>query len=425
MSAIPERPRLGAHVSARRHVVDGRALIVLHAGDRLLQIGDREWAALEAADGTRDLEGIGIATAQRGTPVRADHLRTFFDQLAELGLLADHDEPDPAPAFARSLPVRPLPGYHFSCDGSGGCCSQYDTIVFTPLDRARAQATLPERSPVFVPERGSTSSLTVVTRAEGSCSFLDPDGRCAIHARAGVEAKPAGCRSFPSRYVDVGDHIRVVPRPECACVFASLDREGEALTRARTGDELPPEQYVPRAAVTREAVAFFDRMAAHEASDWAAFVWSLAAHLGAHGIGGDAPAITLDPPVWPHLDRVRASAERLARVHCAWRAEHDVVRRGVEWVQAALSRIEDDLPPAREPRDEAFYVRATLYAVPGGAGASAADELRERAIAMWIARAFGDDARATTQGQHPIAIVEALARGHGLDLSGARSTSAV
>ena len=43
-------------------------------------------------------------------------------------------------------------------------------------------------------------------------------------------------------------------------------------------------------------------------------------------------------------------------------------------------------------------------------------ELRARAVAIWIARAFPDEARATPEAAHPLAIVEALARGPGLEL---------
>ena len=92
------------------------------------------------------------------------------------------------------------------------------------------------------------------------------------------------------------------------------------------------------------------------------------------------------------------------------------MRLGVGWVRDALARIEPGaLPPPIEPEDERLYLRAAFFATLG-AESSVEAELRERAVAMWIARAFPDDARETREGAHPLAIVEALARGHGLTL---------
>src|SRR6185312_7309697 len=91
MPALPARPMLAAHVLARRHVVDGEALGVLHdrRTGRLVQIGPREWELLAAADGTRDLEGILLAAAREGARARAPALQAFFEQLQDDGMLED------------------------------------------------------------------------------------------------------------------------------------------------------------------------------------------------------------------------------------------------------------------------------------------------------------------------------------------------
>src|SRR5690606_34540249 len=160
-----------------------------------------------------------------------------------------------------------------------------------------------------------------------------------------------GCRTFPARYVDVGDAIRVAPRPECACVFASARREdGEPLTTARRGAELPRETFVPalpprarlgsrevdreellavlddaraRArlgprAVVREGLpaGLADARARVERSDGdlARRAWTLAERI-------DGTAAQIDA----HLAAAAASAARLARTHVAWRGEGDEV----------------------------------------------------------------------------------------------------
>jgi len=413
---IPERPRLGAHVRARRQVVEGRGFVMLHVdGAAPVQLGDREWTVLRQADGTRDLEGIRLAASQAGAPVRAEHLRDFLRQLAHLGCFEAREE-DGAPAVARDLPIEHLPGYTFACDGAGGCCGQFDTTLFAPVEVARARALLPEVEEAgdrperaFLPEHGASSALSTVTRKDGRCLYLDTDGRCRIHA-----GKPAGCRIFPARFVDVGTAIRVVPRLECACVFASRP-EGEPLTRASRGGELPPELFVPalpaqiamgeRRVGPAELVAFFDERsrALEGEADLAALAWRLAAEIDGASID-------------PHraLSAARESVERLSRTHVAWRAPRDIVRLGVGWVREGLARIDPGSLPV-EPEDERLYLRAAFFATLG-AESSVEAELRERAVAMWIARAFPDEARRTREGAHPLAIVEALARGHGLTL---------
>jgi len=111
---------------------------------------------------------------------------------------------------------------------------------------------------------------------------------------------------------------------------------------------------------------------------------------------------------------VRESVERLSRTHVAWRAPKDIVRLGVGWVREGLARADPGSLPV-EPEDERLYLRAAFFATLG-AESSVEAALRERAVAIWIARAFPDDARRTREGAHPLAIVEALARGHGLTL---------
>lgn len=390
--------------------------MMLHVeGAPPMQIGDREWAVLRQADGTRDLEGIRLAAEQAGARVRAEHLQAFLEQLAQLGAF-ERSEPSTGQAFARDLPIAALPDYRFACDGAGGCCSHFDTVLFAPVEVARARARLPlledagahpER--VFLPESGSSSPLSVVTRREGGCLYLDPQGRCRIH-----EDKPAGCRVFPARFVDVGDAIRVTPRTECACVFEPRPGGGP-LTEARRGGELPREVFVPVLPETirmggvpapRDAVVrFFDaRRAELDAEpDLAAYAWSLADALEGR-------------PREPDFAPARASIARL-KAHLGWRAGSDIVRRSVEAVDAAL--LDLSRRPPVQPADERLYLRAAFFAILG-VDSSVEAELRERALVLWIARAFSDPVR--RHFRHPLAVVEALVRGHGFDVGAAGGT---
>jgi lysine-N-methylase len=148
---LPVRPRLAAHVLARRHIVDDEERIVLHdlASGRLVQIGPREWGLLMATDGTRDLEGIVIAAAREGAHARVPALRTFLEQLHLAGFLDDGagdpaPAPGEAPAVDEALPLDRLPGFSLTCDGSGSCCRLYATVIFGPLEAARARVLLPQ-----------------------------------------------------------------------------------------------------------------------------------------------------------------------------------------------------------------------------------------------------------------------------------------
>ncbi len=399
---------------------------MLHAGEHALRIGEREWTILRQADGTRDLEGIRLAAEAAGAPARIEHVEAFFGQLAQLGLLDSERETPEEASFARDLPVVSLPEYGFDCDGSGGCCSQFDTILFTALDVARARAALPDAWPDMMPAAGSESMLSVPPRRDGHCFYLDTDGGCRIHAAAGADAKPEGCRTFPMRYVDVGDAIRVAPRPECACVF----RDGEGpLTSSRRGVELPRSLFVPQlpeavalgpARLSSDQLRRFcddasERSREHE--DPALFCWRLAAAAERHGAEALERLADVAAPFQP-IEPVARSAALLWERHAVWRPERDLVRRSVAWVRAACERASDEgVPAAREPGDERLYLRAMFF-ICIGAEHGVVAELRAMARAIWVARLFGDDARATPEASHPLAIVEALARGHGLDLVG-------
>jgi lysine-N-methylase len=384
-------------VRARWHRAGDRTFIVLHTDHGVLEIGEREWAVLRCADGTRDLEGLRIAGANAGVRFNATQLAEFVGQLDALGLFGASSIDD-EPSIARDLPLRALEGYRFSCTGIGTCCRSFGSILFREIDVARARAAVPEIEPHFFPEHGANSALVCASYRDGACVYLRED-RCAIHAAAGAGAKPFGCRTFPVRFLDVGSEIRVLPRLECACAFEPGD---EPLTQATRGSELPPEIYVEtlpaRTSIAgtecspAAAIALSDSLEVPPDGDLARLVWDLASDL--------RPG----PSVRDALARVHESAERLF-TRSKWRSAGDQVLLSARAVRDATV---GELRPVRARADEELYLRTAFFGVLG-AERPVEDDLRRLAVVCWIARAMEEP--------HAIGIVEMLARGHGLDLS--------
>lgn len=377
------RPCIGMHVQIRRHLVGTGVQIVIRDGrnDRRMLVGERELRALSCMDGSRDVTGIAIAAG-----LGADLVREFVQRLGELGLLDEGGEGLES-SFARDLPVRALPGFGFECTGSGVCCELFDSLLFTPLEVARARAEAPEvldaghhAARAFSPAQGLDETLFAVAKRDGACVYLRADRGCAIYS-----VRPHGCRGFPMRHVDVGSEIRVAPRAECACVFGS---GAGTITDAGRGSELAREIYVERPegidVEPTDALVIPDAGLAGWCSERAA----------------DAAPID-----W---GAIRARVDRL-RGENAWRSEADITRRGLDWIGAALTRTQEREAAA----DEALFVRAAVFL-----GDLATDQpgavLRAWEARIRIARRFPDEALEDLR--HPLGLVNALSRGHGLGL---------
>src|SRR5262249_21966516 len=143
----PLRPRLAEHALVRRHVVDGREIVVVHdvRSGNLIRMGPREWDFVAGADGTRDFDAIVLAAARRGGLRRAAEIEAVLAVLAGAGLLADGIDAPPLPeATDPARPLDVLPGFSLTCDAGGACCSMYGSVSFSPLEAARARALRPE-----------------------------------------------------------------------------------------------------------------------------------------------------------------------------------------------------------------------------------------------------------------------------------------
>lgn len=377
---LPSRPRLAAHVLARRHVIDGEERVVLHdqRNDRVLQIGAREWAVLEAADGTREPEGIVVAARREGGHARVAAVRELLATLWAEGLLVGGEEAEPrvgeaagapvvrgeATAWATGAPVRgeatdptseeitagptkpeadpvrgpkpvvPLPGEGMRCSGAGTCCMLYGTVMLLPHEARRVQSLLPawrvagvppERW--FSPVRGSEPApvLAAIAR-DGACGFLQPDGLCAVHCAGGAAAKPWGCQSFPRIFVDDGVAVHVSAKPECPCMLDPRGGEPEPLVEPgwTHADALPPMIVVRR---FPEHIALWP---GHAVPCAEARAWMAA--IAAQSVPED-PAATL----WALADGVEAQG-RLPLLDEAWRAQPPPAAAVVPWIAALYER---------------------------------------------------------------------------------------
>ena len=106
----------------------------------------------------------------------------------------------------------------------------------------------------------------------------------------------------------------------------------------------------------------------------------------------------------PTAPRIRALLTKNA-----WRAEDDLVRRGLEWLAIAVGRDEG---PAR-PAEERLFLRASIFLGDLAGDRAAAAGVREARIRL--ARRLPDEALERVGS--PLALVNALARGQGLKVS--------
>ncbi|MCC7534730.1 MAG: YkgJ family cysteine cluster protein [Deltaproteobacteria bacterium] len=464
----PTRPRLAEHVLPRRHVRDGRTQVVLYdvAHDARLVLGPREWTVLALADGSRDLEGIRLASLRDGVRVELDELGAFFGRLAAEGLLEEGVVPR-APSSSRlassrtadegARPVRALPGYTFGCDASGECCGQYPTILFTPSDLVRARSAMPDVLDggfdavlAFTPERGTSArELMAGPFVDGRCAYQRADGLCGVHAVAGEAAKPAGCRLYPLTFVDDGDSVRVSLVCECPCAYRSaraatpghslvaptivrrdqldpaahVDRVADviALGASRTvgSDGLPAWSIAvcetPLASGPRALVALADAVERHALEP--------AASADALGHVSQDPALV--DVVSPRLAALGARTERRRREEGAWRDGRDAVGRGLAAVAGGAlalgsralleTALDDDAVPDDVRADERLYVRASAFGHHWiTRRGPLAEVLRDRAARLLVARAIAMGLAGVEPIEHPLGRVEAIVRTHGV-----------
>lgn len=431
-----------------------------HTGG-VLQVGPREWTVLAAADGTRDLEGIRIAARRDGEPVPLAAITELLSALDDVGFLDDAAAARPVQAGARVViedrtprdrPLERLAGAAVRCDRSGACCRIYATVLMTRPELERARTLLPdhrvgpvEHARFFLPVAGSEpSELVTPTMNDGACGYLRSDGACAIHAVGGLHAKPAGCRIFPTTFVDDGVSVRVSVKTECACVIDGATHPGGDpicdpawqsagdLPVHVAVDRLPDTLPITRAHAIPRAGAreLVDRWwSAPAPEDVAAGAWAMANALEADP-GGDpipawrAAALPSAAAVRPWIAALHARASRRAAEDASWRSPRDHVRETTEWIAATALLIgapgvleELFAAPVEDPAAEAFYLRAAAF------GYAVFDRplvhaLRDHAVRIWLSRAMSStlppDRLDAPEVRRPLARVDAVLRAYGI-----------
>lgn len=464
------RPRLLPHVLPRRQIVHGTSapeasssFIVLFDTDRMHnhRVGPRTWLVLSAMDGTRDVDGlVAFATAQGAAASREEVVDLIAD-LASQGMIGEGVEASIAPSELRPSEPAPrprtlqqLPGYRLDCDGRGTCCRFYPSIAFSTLDAARARAARPdvlgggeEPSRVFLPLLGSDARSFAVALSDGRCSYLEHDLGCGIHRAAGAQTKPLGCRTYPARFVDDGEHVRVSPWPECACVFSSAaagPERGEPLLDPTTSSvaDLDPAFHIERlpaqilytlnASADRAAyVAWADALYEVPIVDGVRSLAALSDCVASHGLDHERARAALSAPAPPDVERFVAAAAAAAGVIQRladedWRGAADMVRVTATALVSAAALVEQLAAellsgPGQYAASERFYVRNLLF------GHHAVDKhgrrpldvlLFDRALRALLGRALGVVAGVAELRdpafQEPLSLVEATMRGYGV-----------
>lgn len=449
-SPLPERPRLAERVQARMHVASGSAKVVLHdpRTGLMMEIAPADWRVLEHADGTRDVDGLQLALAKGGEPVREADVLQLLHELNGAGVLDDGLAPRLLPALSSEettpddRPLDVLPDFALICDGRGSCCRFYSSVGFLPIEALRARLLAKdmdlrgiEEERLFMPVNGFSSPHpempVTVAQIDGRCFFLEDDLRCGIHRRAGAEAKPNMCRNYPATFVDDGVALRVSLGPECACVFASVGVPGGSplVTGAATRGELDPLvalTYVPdpvpvsaMKTAPRELLHAWSRTVHDRArvlpGDAAGWAWALAASIERDGLTDIEVAPAPLDGIKPWLAALRERAEVVASTHEGWRDVSDLSRIVARWVADAL-KAPDVSATATDPEAERFYLAALAFGHRlASEGRALADGLRDRATRIVTARAMAAiEAPAGSSAGHPLALLEGAMRNLGI-----------
>jgi hypothetical protein len=169
--------------------------------------------------------------------------------------------------------------------------------------------------------------------------------------------------------------------------------------------------------------------------DAVAAAWALAAACDAHGLSPQHAKAALGEPevpaaaAWqPRIEALAATTQARRASASAWRSSVDRARRLIEWTDGAAQELRDAASlqqvlgevAARTAAHERFYLQSGLfgYRLLGGS-LSLAQALRDRATRMLLARRMAmrvpPSCQADPSRDHPLAAVEALMRGQGLE----------
>ncbi len=236
---------------------DARHRLIHEEMNTEVVLGDLEMRVLSQLDGGTPLSELERGLAMlTGQALRQGTVRRLVQRLGELGFVELPADP----------PLHWLPEERVRCDASGACCHlrvgplhplDLDRLLALPWDLAGVAAPndplvddqgLPwseDRASEALHGReaageGAPPALFLRRGDDGACCFLEPDGRCRIHATFGHDAKPAICRVFPLQVVELAGELRVGANLRCpgTCragaaspLDAEIARHGDLLRR--------------------------------------------------------------------------------------------------------------------------------------------------------------------------------------------------
>jgi lysine-N-methylase len=140
------------------------------------------------------------------------------------------------------LPQIEIPALqNWSCHGCTDCCRGGLLIALSPVEKQRLEkqnwtpADRVDPTTMVVPEG---SGFRLGHQDNGACVFLDPSGRCRIHAKFGEDAKPLACRLYPLVIHPAGEKLVVGLRFGCPSAVANrgkplLEQRSEIQSLAR------------------------------------------------------------------------------------------------------------------------------------------------------------------------------------------------
>src|SRR4051812_36204753 len=95
---------------------------------------------------------------------------------------------------------------HWDCHGCSACCRE-TTVRLTATDLAKLESQRWQEPPEFRGPRITRrlalpgGGKVLAHKADGSCVFLNGEGRCRIHADFGSDANPLAWQQFPLQVV--------------------------------------------------------------------------------------------------------------------------------------------------------------------------------------------------------------------------------
>jgi Fe-S-cluster containining protein len=136
-------------------------------------------------------------------------------------------------------------GSRFQClPDCGFCCGFWDISIDGPrkehlLQREWVQEIerdlkTRKNQPLF-PIVGQTDR-SIIQRQHGTCSFINDQKRCSIHAREGMDAKPLGCQQYPYIYYRTPRGVEVLLDHSCPEIIKNL---GDLVTVEEVERTLP------------------------------------------------------------------------------------------------------------------------------------------------------------------------------------------